>query len=146
MEVQRLEQGKAPGPFYNLLNYKPDKVEAGTFPQTRVWQVDMYRVLYGLVGEIGEEMRKAELSVYNGVPFSKGYTGRRKISEHLDNLKNKKGPTNQTADWVVADYWRDKIRQEAQQISKGKWHDLRFIFTEADLEYHRRTKEIKTEV
>ena len=146
MEVQRLEQGKAPGPFYNLLNYKPDKVDAGTFPQTRVWQVDMYRVLYGLVGEIGEEMRKAELSVYNGVPFSKGYTGRRKISEHLDNLKNKKGPTNQTADWVVADYWRDKIRQEAQQISKGKWHDLRFIFTQADLEYHRRTKEIKTEV
>ena len=61
-------------------------------------------------------------------------------------MKNNKGPTNQTADWVVADYWRDKIRQEAQQISKGKWNDLRFIFTEADLEYHRRTKEIKTEV
>ena len=85
-EELRQEQGMEPGPFYNLLNYKPGKEDAGTFPPTHVWQVDMYRVLYGLVGEKGEEMRKAELSVYNGVPFSKGYTGRKKITEQLQNF------------------------------------------------------------
>ena len=31
----------------------------------------MFRVLYGLDGEIGEMMRKSELSVYNGVPWLK---------------------------------------------------------------------------
>ena len=102
----------------------------------------MYRILYGLVGEKGEEMRKAELSVYNGVPFSKGYTGRKKIAEHLD----KHGVKKQTTDWVVADYWREKMRQEALQISNGKWKDLRFIFTKADLEYHDMIKDIKNEV
>jgi hypothetical protein len=146
MEELRQEQGTAPGPFFNLLNYKPDKEGAGTFPPTHVWQVDMYRVLYGLVGEIGEEMRKAELSVYNGVPFSKGYTGRKKITEQLENLANQKGPKKQAADWVVAEYWRNKIRREALQITTRKWNDLRFIFTPADLDYYRRTKEIKTEV
>ena len=144
-EELRQEQGMEPGPFYNLLNYKPDKEDAGTFPPTHVWQVDMYRVLYGLVGEKGEKMRKAELSVYNGVPFSKGYTGRKKITEQLQNVSNKKGHTKQGADWVVAEYWRDKIRREALQISTRKWNDLRFIFTPADLDYYRRTKEIKTE-
>jgi hypothetical protein len=142
IEEKQQEDGLAPGPFYNIINYKPDKEGAGTFPPTRVWQVDMYRILYGLVGEKGEEMRKAELSVYNGVPFSKGYTGRKKIAEHLD----KHGVKKQTTDWVVADYWREKMRQEALQISNGKWKDLRFIFTKADLEYHDMIKDIKNEV
>ena len=56
-EELRQEQGMEPGPFYNLLNYKPDKEDAGTFPPTHVWQVDMYRVLYGLVGEGDEKGR-----------------------------------------------------------------------------------------
>ena len=87
-------------------------------------------------------MRKVELSVYNGVPFSKGNTGRKKIAEHLE----KHGVKKQSTDWVVADYWREKIRKEALQILNRKWKDLRFIFTKAELEYHNRIKDIKTEV
>ena len=142
IEEKRQEDGLAPGPFFNIINYKPDKEGAGIFPPTRVWQIDMYRILYGLVGEKGEEMRKADLSVYNGVPFSKGYTGRKKIGEHFD----KHGVKKQSTDWVVADYWREKIRKEALQILNGKWKDLRFIFTKAELEYHNWIKDIKTEL
>ena len=84
LEEQKKEAGQKPGPFCNLLNYKPDNKVAGIFPPTEVWQLDMYRVLYGLCGEKGDAMRKAELSVYNGVPFSEGLNGRKKIAKEIE--------------------------------------------------------------
>ena len=82
-EKQLLSDHKNPGPFRNILKYEPGQKEAGLFPPTKVWQVDMFRVLYGLDGEIGEMMRKSELSVYNGVPFSSGLNGQKLMNYQL---------------------------------------------------------------
>jgi hypothetical protein len=100
-------------------------------------------VLYGLAGNKGDEMRQAELSVYDGVPFSTGLSGRKKIQV----LKKKNGSSKQEADMIVASYWREKIKDESKQIVKAKWLPLRFIFTEKDFEYYNdQTKEkIKAE-
>ena len=103
----------------------------------------MYRVLYGLGGDKGDAMRKAELSVYDGVPFSNGLTGRKKIEETIN-----KGKQNKDSDTVVASYWLDKIRAEARQLFQGKWLPLRFIFSEKELHYNTelQKKTIKTEI
>lgn len=77
-------------------------------------------------------MRQVELSVYDGVPFSTGLSGRKKI----EALKKKYGSTKQDADMIVASYWREKIKDESKQIVKAKWLPLRFIFTEKDFEYY----------
>ena len=100
------------------------------FPPPGIWFLDMFRVLYGLKGEKGDEMRKAELSVYDGIPFS--FSGRKKIN----SINEKGGSSVKDRDVIVANYWRDKIRNEAKNRLKGKWLPLRFIFTEKDLEYH----------
>ena len=97
--------------------------------QYAIWYIDMCRVLYGLTGPKGESMRKAELSVYDGLPFSSGLSGRKKIALAKD--KNR-GPSKDEHIFV-ANYWRDKIRDESKQIMKGKWLPLRFIFTEKEL-------------
>ena len=80
VEERKCRDGEDPGPFVQLLNYKPGRKEAGVFPSTGVWCKDMFRVLYGLKGKKGEEMRQAELSVYDGVPFS--FSGRKKNKNH----------------------------------------------------------------
>ena len=139
MEENRLKTGYKPGPFYQLLKYKPEAKDAGIFPAPGIWLIDMYRVLYGLRGEKGDAMRRAELSVYDGKAFSTGLSGRKKI----EAAKEK----NQDADLVVANYWRDKIKDDAKQTVKGKWLPLRFIFTEKELDYHKEytQKNVKSE-
>ena len=141
MEEERKKNGRKSGPFSNLLNYKPGAEGAGIFPTTDIWQKDMYRVLFGLGGEKGEAMREAELSVYDGVPFSEGLSGRRKIAKVLES------PKKRTPDEIVADYWREKIKAEARQRCIGKWLPLRFVFTEKEYEYNNEMskKSIKKE-
>ena len=58
---------------------------------------------------------------------------------------NKRGPVNVTEDWIVANYWREKIKQEARKIYNAKWLPMRFIFTMAEYEYHKRMEEMKQE-
>jgi hypothetical protein len=77
-------------------------------------------------------MRQAELSVYDGVPFSDGFTGRKKIAGEF-----KKGKLVKDSDAIVANYWLDKIKAEARQIYQGKWLQLRFIFTDQQFHYNK---------
>ena len=133
MEENKIKVGAEAGPFSQLLKYKPGTEGAGAFPPPALWFVDMYRVLYGLTGKIGDEMRKVELSVYDGVPFSTGLSGRKKIK----SITEKSDTSKQSADMIVATYWRDKIKEETRNRVKGKWLSLRFIFTENDFEYHK---------
>ena len=102
---------------------------------------DMYRVLYGLKGKKGDEMRRAELSVYDGVPFS--YSGRKKIKA----MNAKSGASTKDGHSVIANYWREKIRREATNRIKGRWLPLRFIFSETDMEYQKEyiKRTVKTE-
>ena len=67
----------------------------------------MCRILFGLVGPEGDAMRKADLTVYNGVPFGK-ISGRRRIRENLGREEY----------FVVASYWKDKIKEENKAIIK----------------------------
>ena len=137
-EKQLLSESKNPGPFKNLIKYEPGQKEAGLFPPTKVWQVDMFRVLYGLGGDSGEAMRKSELSVYNGVPFSSGLNGRKKIANELPTSEKRKGPIAKTEDWIVANYWREKIRKQTLKMYSGKWAQLEFIFNADELNYHQK--------
>ena len=70
--------------------------------------------------------------MYDGVPFSEGFTGRKKIVEEL-----KKGKLVKDSDAIVANYWLDKIKAEARQIYQGKWLQVRFIFTEEQFLYNK---------
>jgi hypothetical protein len=142
MEERRKSNVQPPGPFRNLLNYKPGADQAGIFPPLGIWKLDMYRVLYGLGGEKGDAMRKAELSVYDGVPFAEGYTGRKKIADTIG-----KGKSQKDEETIVASYWLEKIKAEARQIFAAKWLLLRYIFTEKELQYSNevRMKQVKTE-
>ena len=91
MEENKSKNGLKSGPFVQLLEYRPEAEGAGAFPPPGIWFYDLYRVLYGLTGTKGDEMRKAELSVYDGVPFSTGLSGRKKIKA----LKEKSDPSCQ---------------------------------------------------
>ena len=135
MEENKVKVGYKSGPFHQLLKYKPGTEGAGIFPPTGIWLLDLYRVLYGLTGDKGDAMRKAELMVYDGVPFAKGSTGRKKIESGVYYARQKSGKADHDADWVVANYWRDKIKEEARQTVQGKWLPLRFVFTEKELSY-----------
>ena len=141
MEENKNKVGAEAGPFFQLLKYKPGTEGGGAFPPTGIWFVDMYRVLYGLRGKKGDEMRKAELSVYDGVPFS--FSGRKKIQSQV----GKSGQSTKNAAMVVANYWRDKIKTETRNRVRGRWLPLRFIFTEKDVEYHKEhvEKQVKIE-
>ena len=140
IEAKKNKNGEAAGPFAQLLKYKIGTEGAGVFPPAGIWFFDMYRLLYGLNGKKGDEMRKAELSVYDGVPFS--YSGRKKIKA----IKEKNGASKE-GDVVIANYWREKIRREATNRIKGRWLPLRFIFSETDMEYQKEyiKRTIKTE-
>ena len=140
IEEMKNKNGETAGPFAQLLKYKIGTEGAGVFPPAGIWFFDMYRLLYGLNGKKGDEMRKAELSVYDGVPFS--YSGRKKIKA----IKEKNGASKE-GDVVIANYWREKIRREATNRIKGRWLPLRFIFSETDMEYQKEyiKRTIKTE-
>ena len=141
MEEAKSKLGKEPGPLSQLLKYKPGAEGAGVFPPISIWFVDMYRVLYSLRGQKGDDMRRAELSVYDGVPFSQ--SGRKKIQA----LSEKGGSSSKDGQMIVANYWREKIKNETRARVKGKWLPLRFIFTEKDAEYYAecQKKTIKNE-
>lgn len=147
MEEERGKNGRKKGPFSNLLNYKPGTEGAGIFPTTDIWKIDMYRVLYGLAGEKGEAMRAAELTVYDGVPFSEGLSGRKKIAKIFKQELEKSQTNAGGPDTIVAEYWREKIKAEARQLYNGKWLPLRFVFTKKELEYSNEMikKTIKSE-
>ena len=145
MEDSRKQNNMKPGPFSNLLKYKPGADGAGIFPGTDIWQMDMYRVLYGLAGDKGDAMRKAELSVYDGVPFSEGLSGRKKIAQAIGDDSGT--DMKKDAETIVANYWREKIKAEARQIYQGKWLPLRFLFTEKEFGYYLEQKQkVKTEI
>ena len=131
IEEKNLTENKPQGPFINLLNYKHGTKGAGIFPPLSIWKIDMFRVLYGLSGEKGDAMRRAELSVYDGIPFTAGLTGRKKIASELN-----KGRSINDTDEIIASYWLEKIKREARQIYDGKWIPLRFVFTENQLKYN----------
>ena len=131
IEEAKSKAGETEGPFSQLLKYKPGTEGAGSFPPTGIWFLDMYRVLYGLKGKKGDDMRQAELSVYDGVPFS--LSGRKKIEVSME----KSGSTTKDGDTIVANYWREKIKVEARTRVKGNWLPLRYIFSEKDMEYHK---------
>ena len=141
IEEAKSKAGETEGPFSQLLKYKPETEGAGSFPPTGIWFVDMYRVLYGLEGKKGDDMRQAELSVYDGVPFS--LSGRKKIEVSME----KSGSTEKDVDTIVANYWREKIKAESRSRVKGNWLPLRYIFSEKDMEYHKEfmKKKIKAE-
>ena len=128
IEEERKVNGLEPGPFSHLLKYLPGAENAGIFPTKEYWWRDMCRVLFGLNGPEGDAMRKADLSVYQGIAFAT-MSGRKKIKEA--QAKKKKTPEY----IVVAGYWRDRIKDEALKIVKGKWDRLRFIFTQDELDY-----------
>ena len=131
IEERKTNFGDTPGPFNQLLKYKPGTEGAGVFAPTGIWYFDMYRVLFGLKGAKGDEMRRAELSVYDGIPFS--LSGRKKIKA----VNERGGSSVKDADVVIANYWREKIKNEAKSRIKGRWLPLRFIFTEKDMEYQK---------
>ena len=133
MEEARVKEGLTPGPFCQLLQYRPGIEGAGIFPPTGIWHIDMCRVLYGLKGTKGDLMRKADLSVYDGIPFVSGLSGRKKIALAVE----KTGVSSKEEHIVIANYWRDKIRDESKQIVNGKWLPIRFIFTQKELVFFK---------
>ena len=79
-------------------------------------------------------MRAADLSVYDGAPFSK-LSGRLKILAAKDK---KKGSVNSHA--VIAQYWREKIRDDVRLTKKGYWHQIKFVFNKEDKDYYQAYK------
>ena len=122
------EHGK-PGPFSELLKYQPGNKEGGIFPPNKYWYRTMCRVLFGLDGPEGDLMRQAELSVYDGIPFSN--SGRKKIQAQLE-----KSPNSDIYS-IVGSYWRLKMAQQNSGIVRRKLDDIEFIFNKADLKYYK---------
>ena len=89
----------------------------------------MFRVLYGLTGPEGDAMREAELSVYDGIPFSN--SGRKKIGSTLET-----SPTVVVSS-IIGLYWRTKLVQQNNGIVKRKLEGIDFIFNRSDLEYYK---------
>ena len=93
----------------------------------------MCRVLFGLEGPEGEAMRKAELSVYDGIPFSN--SGRKKIQAQIQKSPH-------TVDYsVVGLYWRMKMVQQNSGVVKRKLEDIEFIFNKPDLLYFKKRQD-----
>ena len=122
-------------PFSQLLKYLPDSKDGGFFPPNKIWYKDFCRLLFGLEGSIGEQMRKADLSVYDGVPFN-SLSGRKKISD----AKNKRKTTTFQPYQIVATYWREKIREDTRATRKSHWRQIKFAFTQEDFEYYEKMK------
>ena len=124
--------GAEAGPYSQMLKYRPGEVNAGCFPPNSIWWKDMCRVLFGLIGPLGDEMRKADISVYDGVAFAE-VTGRKKIKENPYKCEYT----------ISANYWRDKIIEENKAIKRKNVEQLRFIFNKSDLDYFQ-SKELIT--
>ena len=125
LEEEAMEKGEKPGPFNQMLKYKPGARDGGFFAVNKFWWKDMCRILFGLEGQKGDEMRQAELSVYDGVPFA-NVSGRIKIKES----KRKQEYA------IVGAYWRDKIREDINLKKKQNTEQLKFLFNQADFNYN----------
>ena len=124
-EVLRKEGEQDSGSFHQLMKYQPSFPEGGFFPPLNVWWRDMCRVLFGLEGEVGDKMRKADLSVYDGIPFG-SMSGRKKIQCSKRN------------EYIcVGNYWRLKIREETKTAFKKKSGILRFVFSAEEAKFHK---------
>ena len=119
-------QGKK-GPFKQLLKYLPEA--GGIFPPNSIWSKDYCRLLFGLDGEKGVDLRKADLSVYDGEPFGK-FSGRKKIEEARNKSKANFNPYT-----IVSQYWRDKIRYDTRSTVSGHWNQIKFAFNDSDIIY-----------
>ena len=119
--------GEDPGPFCQLLQYKPNRPAAGMFPPNKIWWRDMMRVLLGLSGSAGDDMRSAELSVYHGTPFQP-MTGRKKVQNN-DKMEHFE---------AVGQYWRAKISEEMKQTVKRNMEQIQFLFTKPDVNYYNK--------
>ena len=133
-KVSVVIEGKS-SPFSQLLKYLPDNKDGGFFPPNKVWYRDFCRILFGLEGPVGEKMREADLSVYDGVPFS-SLSGRNKLKD----AKNKRKSTSFQPYQIVAAYWREKIRDETRASRKSHWKQIRFAFTKEDFEYYEKMR------
>lgn len=122
------------GPFAQLLKYLPENKDGGLFPPNKIWHKDFCRLLFGLEGTKGDKMREADLSVYDGVPFS-SLSGRNKINAARETKKTTFYPYV-----TVSNYWREKIRNEIRTTRKGHWNQIKFAFTKDDLEYYEKMK------
>ena len=125
LEELLIDQGKGPGPFYQMLKYKPGAEDGGFFAVNKYWWKDMCRILFGLEGPKGDEMRQADLTVYDGVPFA-SVSGRIKLKE-----------SKRIQEYVVIGaYWRDKIKDVMNLTKKQNSDQLKFLFNQADLDYY----------
>ena len=122
------------GPFAQLLKYLPDSKDGGFFPPNKIWHKDFCRLLFGLEGTLGDKMREADLSVYDGVPFST-LSGRIKINAARESKKITFYPY-----LTVSNYWREKIRNETRAAKKGHWNQIKFAFNKEDMEYYEKMK------
>merc|ERR1739836_155188 len=120
------------GHFSQILKYLPESREGGYFPPNKVWCKDFCRILFGLEGPQGDSMRAADLTVYDGIPFSK-LSGRKKI----ETAKSKKKP-NFNPYVVVALYWRDKIREDIKLTKRVNRNQIKFVFNENDFAYYQK--------
>ena len=120
------------GPFSQILKYLPESKEGGYFPPNKIWSKDFCRILFGLEGPQGDAMRAADLTVYDGIPFSK-LSGRTKI-EAAKSKKNK----NFNPYTVVAQYWRDKIREDIKLTKRVNRNQIKFVFNENDCAYFKK--------
>ena len=127
---QELNLGDNPGPFYQLLKYLPERTEGGFFPPNKIWRTDFCRLLFGLTGPEGDSFRRADLNVYDGVPFSK-LSGRQKILDAKENSKQSFNPYV-----TVSNYWREKIKDDCRSTKNGYWNQLKFLFNASDKEYY----------
>ena len=125
VEEDHQKENDNSGPFSQMLKYNPLHPDAGFFPPNSVWWRDFCRVLFGLTGYYGDEMRKAELSVYDGVPFCLT-SGRKKIKGKEDDEKY----------IAIASYWRDKIKEETKSSARKNIEAPRFLFNKMDLDYY----------
>ena len=116
------------GPFSQLIKYLPS--EGGMFPPNQVWYKDFMRILFGLEGEKGDNLRKADLTVYDGDAFGK-YSGRKKIEDA--KKKNK----NCNPYMIVSEYWRYKVSQDTRSTVKGKWNQIKYAFNSEQLQYYK---------
>ena len=120
------------GHFSQILKYLPESREGGYFPPNKIWCKDFCRILFGLEGPQGDAMRATDLTVYDGIPFSK-LSGRKKI----ETAKSKKKP-NFNPYVVVALYWRDKIREDIKLTKRVNRNQIKFVFNENDFAYYQK--------
>ena len=76
-------------------------------------------------------MRKAELAVYDGVPFCQ-MSGRKKAQDLKKKMKKE-----QPIEFYIAMYWHTKIHDLTRKTMKNQWQNINFAFNKKELEYYK---------